>query len=174
MKMRYLIVAVTATALTLPFAAPAAADTTGATITVVGGVMEINSPDLSANLGSRSNVVQGGEIAGALGQVVVTDARSAAAGAGWVASAISTAFTQVAGPSIAAGAVSYEAGTITKFGTATYVANNPASLSGVAPVVTASGITGDNSATWTPTIRVAVPGGAAAGVYLATITHSVV
>jgi len=40
--------------------------------------------------------------------------------------------------------------------------------------VTATGITGDNSATWNPTINVAVPGGMAAGVYSATITHSVV
>jgi hypothetical protein len=174
MKLRYLFVALTATALTLPFAAPASADTTGATITVVGGVMEINAPSPSANLGSEANVVQGTEIVGSLGQVVVTDARSAAAGSGWVASAISTAFTQVAGPSIAAGAVTYETGAIAKFGTATYTANNPASLTGVAPVLTATGITGDNSATWTPKIHVAVPGGAVAGVYLATITHSVV
>jgi hypothetical protein len=65
-------------------------------------------------------------------------------------------------------------GTITKVGTATYTANNPASLAGVAPVVTATGITGDNSATWNPTINVAVPGGTAAGTYSATITHSLV
>ena len=39
--------------------------------------------------------------------------------------------------------------------------------------VTATGITGDNSATWSPTINVAIPGGIAAGVYSATITHSV-
>jgi hypothetical protein len=40
--------------------------------------------------------------------------------------------------------------------------------------VTATGITGDNSATWNPTITIAVPGGMAAGIYSATITHSVV
>lgn len=39
--------------------------------------------------------------------------------------------------------------------------------------MTATGITGDNSATWNPTITVAVPGGMAANVYSATITHSV-
>jgi hypothetical protein len=70
--------------------------------------------------------------------------------------------------------VSYSAGAITKVGTATYVANNPPNLTGVAPAVTATGITGDNSATWNPTINVAVPGGMAAGVYYATITHSLV
>jgi hypothetical protein len=39
--------------------------------------------------------------------------------------------------------------------------------------VTATGITGNNSATWNPTITVTVPGGMATGVYAATITHSV-
>lgn len=50
----------------------------------------------------------------------------------------------------------------------------PTNLTGVIPVVTASGISGDNTATWTPTINIAVPGGMAAGVYTATITHSIV
>ena len=61
----------------------------------------------------------------------MTDARSAAAGSGWVASVISTAFTPPAGPAIAASAVSYTAGTITKVGTATYTANDPGNLTGV-------------------------------------------
>jgi hypothetical protein len=91
-----------------------------------------------------------------------------------VASAISTAFTPPSGPAIPASAVGYTAGAITKVGTATYTANDPVNLTGVAPAVTATGITGDNSATWNPTINVAVPGGIAANVYTATITHSVV
>ena len=37
-------------------------------------------------------MVQAGTISGPLGQVQVNDARSAAAGSGWVASVISTAF----------------------------------------------------------------------------------
>jgi hypothetical protein len=70
--------------------------------------------------------------------------------------------------------VGYTVGAIAQVGTATYTANDPGNLTGVAPVVTATGITGDNSATWTPTIGVAVPGGMAANIYSATITHSVV
>ena len=85
------------------------------------------------------------------------DARSAAAGSGWVTSVISSAFTPPAGPAIAASAVSYTAGPITKTGTATYVANNPGNLTGVVAAVTATGITGDNSATWNPTITVVGP-----------------
>jgi hypothetical protein len=136
--------------------------------------LAITVPTDAGNLGTRANTVLSGTISGPLGQVQVSDARSAAAGSSWVASVISTAFTPPAGPAIAASAVSYTAGTITKVGTATYVANDPPNLTGVSPAVTATGITGDNSATWSPTITVAVPGGTAAGVYSATITHSVV
>jgi hypothetical protein len=156
---------------------PALADTTGgtaATVTVQGGFLAITVPADAGNLGTRTNSVSGGTISGPLGQVQVSDARSAAAGSGWVASAISSAFTPASGTAIAASAVGYTAGTITKVGTATYTANDPADLTAVVPVVTATGITGDNSATWNPTIHVTVPGGMAAGVYLATITHSVV
>lgn len=163
--------------LVVGFAAPASAapgDST-ATITITGGTLGITVPATAGNLGAaRPNTVAAGTISGALGEVQVNDARSAAAGAGWVASAISTAFTPPSGPAIAASAVSYSAGAVVKVGTATYTANDPGSLTGVSPVITATGITGDNSATWNPTITVAVPGGMAANVYSATITHSVV
>lgn len=151
----------------------AAAGPTAATVTVTGGALVITVPTTAGNLGTRANSVGGGTISGPLGEVQVSDSRSAAAGSGWVASAISTAFTPPSGPAIAASAVSYSAGSIVKVGTATYTDNAPGSLAGVAPVVTATGITGDNSATWNPTITVSVPGGSAANVYSATITHSV-
>jgi hypothetical protein len=151
----------------------AEAQTTTTSITVQGGALTISVPVSAGNLGTRANTVQDGVISGLLGQVQVNDARSAVAGSGWVARVISTAFTPAAGPAIAASAVSYTAGAITQVGTATYTANNPGNLTGVVAAVTATGITGDNSATWNPTIHVNVPGGTAAGVYTATITHSV-
>lgn len=146
---------------------------TGATISIQGGALGITVPSGSVSLGTLVNTVEGGTVAGSLGVVTVRDARSAAAGSGWVASVISTAFTPPAGPALAASAVKYSAGPIAKVGTATYTANDPTNLTGVSAAVTATGITGDNSATWNPTITVAVPGGTAAGVYVATITHSV-
>ena len=159
---------------TIAGAGPASADgNTSATVTVVGGALSITVPANAGSLGSQRNQVGGETITGTLGQVQVNDARSAAAGSGWVATVISTAFTPLAGPAIAAGAVSYSAGAIAKVGTATYVDNDPTNLTGVGSAVTASGITGDNSATWNPTLTVAVPGGMAAGTYSATITHSV-
>jgi hypothetical protein len=175
MRARSLVVGGIAAALTLGLALPAFADPTTATITISGGSLSITVPADAGNLGSpRPNTVLAGTISGSLGQVQVNDARSAAAGSGWVASAISTTFAPPAGTAIAASAVSYAAGTITKVGTATFTANNPGDLTAVVPVVTATGITGDNSATWNPTITVTVPGGMAANVYSATITHSVV
>jgi hypothetical protein len=160
--------------LTLGVALPASADTTTASITVEGGVLAITVPAAAGSLGTRVNTVPGGTISGQLGEVQVNDARSPAAGSGWVASVISSAFTPPSGTAIAASAVGYTAGVIVKVGTATYTANDPPDLSAVVPAVTATGITLDNSATWNPTINVLVPGGMAAGVYSATITHSVV
>jgi hypothetical protein len=160
--------------LSLGLAVPAAAATTTATVTVTGGSLSISVPTDAGSLGTRANTVLGGTISGPLGEVTVNDARGAAAGSGWVASVISTAFTPLGGPTIAASDVGYTAGTITKLGTATFTANDPSDLTAVSPAVTATGITGDNSATWNPTITVTVDGGKAAGVYSGTITHSVV
>ena len=151
---------------------PASAGST-ATVTITGGGLSITAPTGTTSLGTRSNSVGGGTISGPLGSVQVEDARSAPAGSSWTASVICSAFTPDSGAVIAASAVSYAAGPITKVGTATYTANDPSGLAGASAVVTATGITGDNSATWNPTISVAVPGGMAAGTYTATITHSV-
>ena len=161
--------------LTLGTAVPASAvDLTTATVTITAGVLAISASGSAGNLGTRSNTVSGeAVISGSLGQVRVIDARSAAAGSGWVASAVSSAFAPPTGPELAGSLVSYVAGPIEKVGTATYEANDPSGLKTVQAVVTATEITGDNSATWTPTISVAIPDGMAAGVYAATITHSV-
>lgn len=178
MKISHVLVAAAIAASALGSAGSASASLTNATVTITGGALAITAPTNTlldpVNLGTRANTVSGGVISGSLGVVQVSDGRSPAAGSGWVASVISSAFTPPAGPAIAASYVSYTAGTITKVGTATFTANDPLNLTGVAPAVTATGITGDNSATWNPTINVAVPGGMAAGVYSAIITHSVV
>ena len=169
---RVLIVAGVTAITTLAPLQPAAAGETDATLAITGGVLAITVPVDAGSLGSTTNTVGGGSISGPLGQVQVNDARSAAAGSGWVVSVISTAFTPPSGPAIPASAVGYTAGPIVKVGTATYTANDPPDLTGVAPAVTATGITGDNSATWNPSINIAIPGGMAANVYAATITHS--
>ena len=172
--MRRVPVAIVAAMAVLGVAQPAMAAPTTATVTVTGGALSITVPASAGSLGSIANTVSGGVISGSLGPVQVNDARSAAAGSGWVASVISTAFTPSSGPTIGAAAVGYVAGPITKVGTATFTANDPPDLTGAVAAVTASGITGDNSASWNPTINVAIAGGKAAGTYSGTITHSVV
>jgi hypothetical protein len=159
--------------LTVGLSGAACAAETSATVTVTGGALSMTVPVSAGNLGTRANSVSGGTISGHLGEVQVNDARAAAAGSGWVATVISTAFTPSEGPTIGAAAVGYTVGAITKVGTATFIANNPTNLTGVVPAVTATGITGDDSATWDPTINVFVAGGMAAGVYSGTITQSV-
>lgn len=170
---RSLLVVVAAGALTLAVAGPASAADTQATVTVTGGALSITAPANAGNLGTIASTVLGGTISGPLGQVQVNDARAAPAGSGWVVTAISTAFTPTGGPTIGAADVGYTAGAITQVGTATFTANDPPNLTGAVPAVTATGITGDNSATWNPTINVFVSGGMAAGVYSGTITESV-
>ena len=168
------LAALAAGILMLGLAPQAMAAATTATVTVTGGSLSLTAPATAGSLGTQTNTVDGATISGSLGQVVVDDARSAAAGSGWVASAISTAFTPTGGPTIGAASVGYSAGPIAKVGTATFTANDPTALTGTVAAVTASGITGDNRATWNPTINVRVSGGMAAGVYSGTITHSVV
>jgi len=146
---------------------------TNTVTTPIVGVLSITVPSGSANLGSRANTLGGGVVSGSLGEVQVKDERMAVAGSGWVASVVSTPFTQPGEVAIPASAVSYSAGQITKTGTATYTANDPDNLSVAKPAVTATLVTGNNSATWYPMISVAIPGSSVSGTYTATITHSV-
>ena len=175
MRTRRPLVAIAAGVLlpALGIALPASAAATPVTVTVTGGGLAITAPVAGVDFGTRANTVSGSTLSGPLGQVQVTDSRSAAAGASWTASVISTALTPLAGPTIGATLIGYTVGPITKVGTATYTANDPPDLTGVSAAVTATGITGDNSATWNPTINVFIPGGIAAGTYTGTITHSV-
>ena len=113
-------------------------------------------------------------ISAPLGQVQVTDGRSVGVGAGWAVTVISTALTPPSGPTMPASAISYTTGSVTPLGTVTLTPANAASLEGQAPVLTASGVTGANSATWNPTINVAVQASAAPNTYIGTITHSVI
>ena len=171
MRTRSLLVIGAAGVLTLGIALPASAlpgDTT-ATFTIDAGALSI-TPPATANLGSRANTLGTASFTGSLGQVEVSDLRGATSG-GWVASVISTAFL---GPTtIPATAIGYTPGAVVAVGAGTHVPTTSSNLTGVVIAVTATGITGSNSATWTPTINVNVPALAPIGTYTATITHSV-
>jgi len=152
--------------------APANAVGTAFTLTISGGALSINAPE-TADLGVVLANTAGTSISTKIGWIVVTDNRGAVAGSGWIATAISTALTPPAGPALAASLIAYTVGTVTETGTVTCTNNDPTNLTGVSPVVTATDITGSNTARWNPTLTVTIPGTYVVGTYVGSITHSV-
>lgn len=147
-------------------------DTT-VTFSVNVGGLTMTAPT-SANLGSGD---PGGTITGNLhGNVVVTDVRATLGGT-WTATASSTDWTTGAGTPdeiIPADDATYAPGTITATGTSTApTGGHIITLSGEPQDVVTATVTGNNTATWDPTITVAVPNAAVGGAYTATLTQSV-
>jgi hypothetical protein len=145
-------------------------DTT-VTFTVSSGLLSLTAPD-SVDLGTNG---PGTTIAGALGTVTVTDDRALLAAA-WTVVASSSDWTTGGGTpaeTIPAGDVGYDPGAITTTGTIT-ATGTPITLSATpAQVVTGTDGVGDNTASWDPTISVAVPAAAVVGAYTGTLTQSV-
>jgi hypothetical protein len=151
-----------------------AGNTTSATqrLTVAAGSLTISVPSTTAQFGAVLNLVGGTTIAGKLGTITVSDSRGAAS-LGWVTTVSTSGFTTPGGASIAPSNVSYSAGPVTKTGLATFTAPAQSNLASAATAVAATKIGGANTATWNPSITVTIPGGTSAGLYTATITHSV-
>lgn len=148
------------------------------TVAAEGG-LQITVPD-TASLGSGNS---GGQISAQLGPVTVSDQRAALT-ATWVASVVAAAGAFTTGGGTAAEtvpttAVLYWSGPATATtGTGTFVPGqvNAAAAQSLDASRTAFSKTtgsGDNSATWNPTIVVNVPAQAVAGVYTGTVNHSV-
>jgi hypothetical protein len=157
---------------------PNTPEPTTVTFTVSTGTLTITAP-ATAPLGTGA---PGTTISAPLGTVTVSDNRALLA-ASWTATASSTDWTTgtaTAAETIPVSDVGYAVGTITATGTITTTGTDlPAGtaagdLSSTAQTVVAgtAGV-GDNSATWDPTISVAVPASAVGGAYTGTITHSV-
>lgn len=143
------------------------------TVAVVTGVLSITAP-ASAGLGATA---PGGTISAGLGTVQVTDDRAGLA-VSWTATVSSTDFTTGGGSAAETIPVQDAHYLISGFtattGSATFTSTPVTDMSAAAQtVVTATNVHGDNSATWNPVVQVAVPSGAVAGIYSATITHSV-
>ncbi|WP_141991290.1 hypothetical protein [Rhodoglobus vestalii] len=149
---------------------------TPATMAVTGGTLDITVSTGSVYLGAA---VPGQSTPRTpLGDMVITDAR--AGQLGWIASAAVTEFTSAtvtvdgSPATIPASAVAYTAPTADMTGTVTVTATSPKSVDSAAAVQTATAVTGNNTATWSPTIVVTVPAQALAATdYAATFTHSV-
>jgi hypothetical protein len=175
--MRYrLVIAVSAVALATALGAAdaAVADDSVVTFDVTSGSLTITVP-AAANLGAEA---PGNPVVGQIGNISVTDNR-AAADASWTAEVKSTDFTTGAGGAghvIAADQVTYSAGTATSTtGDGAFNAG-PVGILDTATLRTAFshvGGTGNNAATWNPTLTIAVAVSNVAGVYSGTVTHSV-
>jgi tryptophan synthase beta subunit len=172
---KLLLVAAAGSALAVATALPAAAASgpTSTTFTVSGGALTISVP-ASAVLGTGAPGTTIGPTT--LGAVTVTDSRALLL-ASWTATVSSTAFTTggATGPeTIPAADATYTTGIPTTTGLILATPTATVDLSGTPQTVVAgtAGI-GDNSATWHPTVAVAVPAAAVTGLYTGTITHSV-
>ena len=144
---------------------------TAVTFAVTSGLLTITAPT-AASLGSGA---PGSTISGPLGTVTVTDNR-ALLSASWTVTAATSNFTTgtgTAGETIPAGDATYAPGTVTTTGTISVTPSNITLSTSPQTVMSASSGTGDNTASWNPTVAVAVPAAAVTGTYSATLTHSV-
>ncbi|MHA6797665.1 WxL domain-containing protein (plasmid) [Pseudonocardia bannensis] len=168
-KIMFVTPIIASAALVLLTAGPASAQT-DTSFEVAAGTLAVADPasvvlpGVTARVGTQT-------VSGPLGEVSVTDNRGGTAA--WAAQVSSTAFTGPNSTSVPATAVSYSAPAPTSTGTVTLTAAASPDLSVAAAVVSASAVSGANTAAWNPTITITVPGGALAGAYTGTITHSV-
>jgi hypothetical protein len=146
-----------------------ATNTITTAIPLPAGSLSISVPR-GVDIGTSPETVGGETITGQLGVIRVDDTRDA--GAGWVVTVTATALTAPNNAPIAVGAIRYSVGPILGVG-AIDTDDHPGDLTDGPSAVTASVATGNNSASWSPTIAVTVPGATASGVYTSTITHSV-
>ncbi|KWV30202.1 hypothetical protein [Micromonospora rifamycinica] len=174
------LLALAAGAAVLAVASPAAAAPSGDTIvtfTVSTANLDITVP-ASVNLGAA---FAGSTLSGSLGNVTVTDSR-AALSATWTASVTSTAFTTGGGSAeetILPNLVEYWSGpAISTTGTGTFVPGQPTSADAVTlnlprTAFSKTSGSGNNTATWNPSLRITLPPAAVGGLYSGTVTHSV-
>jgi hypothetical protein len=161
-------------------APPTSSASTIVTFTVSGGALMITAP-ATAYLGSGApGTTISGTLAGASDPPVdteVTDDRALLV-ASWTVSVSETDFTTggaTPAETIPATDATYTAGAFTTTGTITVVATPPTlplSNTSTPDILGTLGV-GDNTATWNPTIAVAVPADAVGGLYTGTLTQSV-
>jgi hypothetical protein len=140
------------------------------TFTVTTGALSMTAP-ASVSLGSGAPDTT---ITGSLGDTVVTDDR-ALLSAAWTATASSTDFTTGGGTgneTIPASDVTYTPGAITTTGNITATGTTITLSSASQTTVSGTAGVGNNTASWDPTLAVAVPAAAVAGLYSGILTQS--
>lgn len=178
MRKKFLLVTAVVTAVAV--ATPAAAQPSGDTIvtfTVATSNLTIQVP-ASVNLGSA---FPSQRLTGQMGNITVNDQRAALT-ATWVAQVVSTAFTTGGGGPeeiIQPNVVDYWSGpAVSTTGDGTFVPGQPTSAQAVSlnlprTAFSKTSGSGNNSATWNPTLEIGIPGDSVGGLYQGTVTHSV-
>lgn len=178
MRKRFaLLLSVASAASMVALAAPADA-AQGVTFTLTAGALTVSDP-AAKDLGSVATGTA--SITSTLGNTSVSDNRGALLGT-WTSTVSSTDFVTggaTEDETIAKSNVSYYSGLATaSSGTAVRVPGqatvlNAQDMSVSRTAFSATGVVGNNSTTWVPTVVVAIPSDSVAGVYSGTITHSV-
>jgi hypothetical protein len=140
---------------------------TTVTFTVTAGALSMTVP-ATATLGSGA---PGTTITAAIGSCTVSDLRALAA-ASWTVTAAETNFANGAN-TVPATAATYTPGTVTTTGTITATPSTVTLSNSAQTVVAGTAGVGNNTASWNPTIGVAVPASAVGGTYTGTLTQSV-
>ena len=147
--------------------AVAAAGDTTTTFSINGGALSV-TVQTDATLNNAGTGAT--SISGQLGNVSVTDNRGGTAN--WSVNATSTAFSEGLGPDSTA--VSYNAGAISETGVSVILDGTDVTLTGTAAKVAGpTAVTGNNTASWNPTLTVTLPGSALAGDYTGTVNTSI-
>ncbi|MGB3699028.1 MAG: hypothetical protein WBA05_16490 [Gordonia sp. (in: high G+C Gram-positive bacteria)] len=166
-------VAIAATAALTPAGIASAAPSANTDVTFVIAGLDGDLSITAGPLGTIVPAITGQSATGTLPTVTVTDSRNGSP-RNWTTTASSTPFTST-DQTIPNGNVDYTATAIAgKVGGGSVAATGTQSLSAAKNVVTRTGLNMPTELiTWTPSLTVNYPGGAAIGTYSGTITVSV-
>jgi len=163
-------------------AGPASAADTSVTFSITGGGLSITAPSGPVILTAGSSLLATGTtVSGQLGSTTVTDARGLLAGS-WKVVMTSTDYSDGATPTPhtipATAATAYSGATTATTGVAVILPTtalvSTSNLGGTGTqILSASATAGGNSATYNPTVSIAVPSTAVATTYTGTITQTV-
>jgi hypothetical protein len=174
MKLRkpLIITAIALTSLVASGATPASAEDTIATFSLAaaGGLtLTVQAGPMALTNGVSGETV----ITGSLGLVEVTDENGGTTN--WTVSATASAFIGALGLPSSSTAVFYNAGVVTETGTITVADGVATDITGApANVVMPTSLSGNNGASWTPTLTITMPAGALVDDYTGTVTTSIV
>lgn len=167
-----------------PVTANAAPGDTGVTFTLTGGSLSLTTPTATANLtsgGALSLSLAGGQsVSGQLGATTVSDLRGLATHVDTVTMSTTDFSDGAATPDVIAksNATAYSGAATGTTGIAVTVPTTsalPASIgnTGGATVFQMTGVVGQATATYNPTVTVNIPAGAVAATYTGTVTQTV-